>query len=290
MSGHDAEVGRPPLLPSEGAPPEAVAESPRGTPRVPLHFGTIVIVGGGCYGSYYLRQLERAMNAGAASWERLLVVDRDPACKVACATPVSRYGGTADLPGYELVVAEWAAFVRPYLDAAAGEASPVDRDAIVPSPLMPHLMYDWLLDRARRRWPARRVEPRRLTVAPDVPWSRAGDDGTQYVSFAEWMCPINCIEPPRCPHTRGPRSWSMPPAIQSFVAERRLAGHELHGPCVFHCTHRAYGVGMIDTRDVVAADRLVAAAGTSGAADVLVGTASHCHGALGILSVGPPSP
>jgi hypothetical protein len=154
---------------------------------------------------------------------------------------------------------------------------------------MPHLMYDWLLDRARRRWPGRQVEPRRLEIAPDVPWTRTGDDGTQYVSFAEWMCPINCIEPPRCPHTRGPRSWSMPPAIRSFVDARRKAGHELHGPCVFHCTHRTYGVGMLDTRDVVAADRLVAAAGTFGAADVLVGTASHCHGALGILSVGPPT-
>ena len=291
MSGRDADVGRPPLLPSEGAPPDAVAEAPGpGRSRATLRFGTIVVVGGGCYGFYYLRQLMRAAAAGAATWERLLVVDRDPRCKVAMEGASATPRQPLDAPRHAVVCAEWMTFFRTYLDEAAGDAARTRHDAIVPSPLMPHLMYDWLLDRARRRWPGRRVEPRRLAVAPNVPWTRAGDDGTHYVSFAEWMCPINCIEPPRCPHTRGPRTWSMPPAITDFVDDRRRAGDELHGPCVFHCTHRTYGVGMIDTRDVLAADRLVADAGTSGPADVLVGTASHCHGALGILSVGPAPP
>ena len=46
-------------------------------------YGTIAIVGGGCYGSYYVRQLERARRAGVIEWQRLLVVDRDAACRVA---------------------------------------------------------------------------------------------------------------------------------------------------------------------------------------------------------------
>jgi hypothetical protein len=60
----------------------------------------------------------------------------------------------------------------------------------------------------------------------------------------------------------------------------------LLGPVIFHCTHRAYGVGMFDTRDVVAGDALVRAAGERGSADVLVGTVSHCHGAFNVLHVG----
>ncbi len=287
MSDHDPDVGRPPILPTRGVPPDAMAErAPTGIDRRLQPFGTIVIVGGGCYGSYYLRQLSRAGAAGAVAWERLVVVDRDPNCRV-----VAEHSQVANqwprLPPHEVVVAEWKEFFRNYLDREAIAGTQADRDAIVPSPLMPHLMYDWLLDRAERRWPGRRVGRGRLDVAPDVPWSRAGEDGTQYVSFAEWMCPINCIEPARCPHTRGPRSWSMPTAVDAFVRDRTAAGHPLHGPCVFHCTHRAYGVGMIDTRDVLAADRLIDAAGTEGPADVLIGTASHCHGALGVLSIGP---
>jgi len=46
---------------------------------------------------------------------------------------------------------------------------------------------------------------------------------------------------------------------------------------------------MIDARDVVAADTLVADVARDRAADVLVGTVSHCHGALSVLHVGPPA-
>ncbi len=62
------------------------------------------------------------------------------------------------------------------------------------------------------------------------------------------------------------------------------ADNGLNGPVIFHCTHRAYGVGMIDTDDVLDADEFVAAK-CSGGGNVLIGTVSHCHGALNVLSV-----
>ena len=43
---------------------------------------------------------------------------------------------------------------------------------------------------------------------------------------------------------------------------------------------------MFDTRDVVAGDVLVQRAAAEGAAEVLVGTVSHCHGALTVLAIG----
>jgi hypothetical protein len=119
-----------------------------------------------------------------------------------------------------------------------------------------------------------------------VPWQRAGNDGTHFVSFAEWMCPINCIEPPRCPHTRGERSWSLPPAIAGYVASEQASGRRLEGPFVFHCSHRAFGVGMLDVADVLDADRAIAERGAEGSAAFLVGTASHCHGALQRIVIG----
>jgi len=51
------------------------------------------------------------------------------------------------------------------------------------------------------------------------------------------------------------------------------------------CTHRAYGVGMFDTEEVLAADRLVNESVAAGAREVLIGTVSHCHGALTVLAV-----
>ncbi|CAA9303874.1 MAG: hypothetical protein AVDCRST_MAG11-1034, partial [uncultured Gemmatimonadaceae bacterium] len=62
------------------------------------------------------------------------------------------------------------------------------------------------------------------------------------------------------------------------------------GPLVFHCTHRAYGVGMIDTSAVVDAAAAARDAAARGPARVLVATVSHCHGAVNLLAVGPPAP
>lgn len=223
----------------------------------------IVIVGGGCYGSFYLRQLFRARAAGALTWDHVVVVDRNASC-----------AAVQILADAELVVAEWSTYFRDHM---------TDADAIVPSPLMPHLMYEWVRDRAKERWPDREVTTRPLPATPPTPWERAAPDGVHYVSFATWMCPINCIEPTTCPHTKGPRDWTMPATIREYATREGLSG-----PALFHVTHRAYGVGMLNVADVVAADRLVQEAARDSAAQVLIGTVSHCHGALAVLAIGDP--
>ena len=258
----------------------SAADAPRDARRPQQQYGRIVVVGGGCYGGYYVRQLLRAHRAGALTWDELLVVDRDSSCAVSSLDVDDRP------PRLRLVASEWDAFFAQYLSSAAQDDHH-STDAIVPSPLMPHLMADWLLARARARWPERAVGIGSIETLPSIPWQRSGDDGTRYVSFAEWICPINCIEPARCPETRGPRSWSLPAALAaaSDLGEGAPSGL----PLLFHCTHRAYGVGMIDVRDVVAADATIAERGSAGEAAFLVGTVSHCHGALRCITIGPAS-
>jgi hypothetical protein len=243
-------------------------------------YGRVVIVGGGCYGGYYVRQLLRAIDAGAVEARELLVVDKDPDCAVA-----REYGSNG--ASVRVESREWRAFFEEYLSRAADDPSSSASDAIVPSPLMPHLMADWLVERAKRRWPERQVATTPLTETPDVPWERAGIGGTHYVSFATWTCPINCVEPRTCPHTRGPRSWSMPTTVEAFARRAREAGRNLNAAVLF-CRHRAYGVGMFDTAEVLAADASIASAAAAGAAEFVIGTVSHCHGALTRLVIPAP--
>jgi hypothetical protein len=251
-----------------------------------------VVVGGGCYGSYYVRQLHRAHEAGAVTWQRLLVVDRDAECAVAQEWGLGAEavaGAPASVVAPTLVQRSWEGFFAEYLAAAAERPrAAIAADAIVPSPLMPHLMSHWVVSRARARWPGRALRLMPLDGAVDVPWQRAGDDGTHYVSFATWECPINCVEPRTCPHTRGPRAWSLPPTLRAFVETERLRGRRIDGPAVFHCAHRAYGVGMFDVAAVVEADAMVARVAAGRGAEVLLGTVSHCHGALTILELAAP--
>jgi hypothetical protein len=240
-------------------------------------YGTIVVVGGGCYGSYYVRQLQRAARAGALTARALVVVDRD----ANCAFGAARASNEPDSIPVRVEVADWRAFFTQYLNRAAVAPAHHARDAIVPSPLMPHLMAEWIVERARQRWPDRIVETVANTEPLAVPWQRSGADGTHYVSFADWICPINCIEPRTCPVTRGPRDWSLPPTVGEHAARHGASA------AIMHCRHRTFGVGMFDTAEVIDADAIVYRIGEAGAGEVLVGTTSHCHGALTRLVVGP---
>ena len=244
--------------------------------RAPLLFTRIVVIGGGCYGSWYTAQLARAFKSGALQVGEVIVVDRHFDCKVALESTQDVYGR---LP-VRVAVTSWADYIDQWLKTD----EPLEHQALVPSPLMPHLLLDWLVARAKIRWPSRSITVEPLSKAPRIPWERAAPDGRHYVSFAEWLCPINCIEPVLCPSTKGPRNWSMPPAIAGYVAAQS-AERPLAGPITFHCTHRTHGVGMIDASAIALADRQIAAWGKLGAVEVLVGTVSHCHGALGVLSV-----
>jgi hypothetical protein len=247
----------------------------------PDTYSDIVVVGGGCYGSYYVRQLGRAAAARVMRWRRLLVIDRDRDCRVA------RDGVEADWPANaprpEVVAREWGAFFDAWLPLPPAGA----RDAIVPSPLMPHVFFEYLARRARARWPGRTVVRAPLGAPVGTPWQQTAPDGTAYVSHATWTCPVNCIEPRICPHTRDVRDWTMPESLAAWVAERHAVGEELLGPFTFHCTHRAYGVGMVDKAPIQEAERSISDAARAGGVRALVATASHCHGAAALLAIGP---
>ena len=243
----------------------------------PATFHDIAIVGGGCYGCFYAAQLTKARAREKAAFRRLLIVDRDPGCRA------SRELAGAD--GVELVVAEWGEFFDDWLGASRQAG-----DAIVPSPLMPHLMFEWLLRRARERWPGRVVEHRVVEQEAGTPYDLLAPDGTRYVSYADWLCPTHCIEPALCPVIHAPRTWEMSEALVTMA--RRMSGvAQVPAPVLFQCRHRVFGVGMFDADEVLAGDAAVAEAGTSGSAvDLLVGTVSSCHGAVSVLHLGAGEP
>lgn len=245
------------------------------SPEVALR--DVIIVGGGCYGTFYAGQLLQAADRGKLSYRTLLIVDRNPDCRFAA--EIGAQGAR------RLIVQEWTDFFDEYLGGRSG-ADDAAGDAIVPSPLMPHLMYEWLVRRARSRWPGRLVETRPVPAGPGTPYDVAAPDGTRYVSYADWICPTHCIEPATCPIIRAPRTWEMSEALAD-LAGRLATAHPTAGPILFVCKHRVYGVGMFDVATVLAGDHAVASAGAGGTpVDILVGTISSCHGAVNLLRLG----
>ncbi len=233
-----------------------------------------MVVGGGCYGTFYASQLAKAKARGKTDYRTVIVVDRNADSRA------RRELGEA--PDREFVVSEWGAFFDQFLPGSGD-------DQIVPSPHMPHLMFEWVLRRARRRWPHRAVSVQPVPGTFPTPYDRpsGGSDETRYVSFADWICPTHCIEPALCPAIGAPRTWEMSDAVRELAERLPAAGRPVSGPALFVCKHQVYGVGMFAADAVRAGDRLVQEAGaTSARAEILVGTISSCHGALNLLTLG----
>ncbi len=202
-----------------------------------------------------MRRLFRAEAAGKITFGRIVVIDRDPGCAVASLVN----------DRVRLEVASWSAWLSENL-SRSGMA-----DHLVPYHWAPHVLLDWLTaDLSRHGLTLGRTpEPGEPPLRPPV--LRETKDRDLAMSYAEWLCPPACIEPALCPHTRGPKSWS-------------LAGELARAPrsFVFPCLHLAYGVGTIPLSAIFGVrDHLVDALrrGELGPdAPAWITSASHCHG------------
>ncbi len=223
-----------------------------------LRVPAFVVIGGGEIGAGYVRQLLRAARAGRLETDRILVVDRDPSCAA------GRFAGDARV---HLETADW----DQWLDARLAELGPSDH--LVPYHWAPHLLFSWLARQAERAGTTvRRGGP---VPSHGVPFERSTRDGDLALSYATWICPPTCIEPALCPHTRGPKDWSLAADLESGVDER----------IVFRSFHLVYGVATIPVHEVLGARDRVLAGGTHPRSYV-VATSSHCHALATRLQLG----
>jgi hypothetical protein len=249
----------------------------------PVRLRDVIVVGGGCYGTFYATQLAKAKQRGKAEYREVLIVDRDPDCRAGTELPRET--------DRRLVVAEWDNYFDRFLGEARPPGRPEERDVIVPAPHMPHLMFEWVARRARQRFPDRHIGIAPVPGSLGTPYDRTTADGTRYVSFADWVCPTHCVEPAVCPAIGRDRTWEMPDAVRALADGMRREGEAILGPALFFCRHLVFGVGTFAVDAVLEGMRLVEVAATAPAgAAVLVGTVSKCHGALNLLRVGPREP
>jgi hypothetical protein len=224
-----------------------------------------ILISGGQVGAGYLRQLLRAVAAGRLETPRIDVVDRDASCRAA---------PWADGERVCLHVEEWA----PWLDRHLGAASPEDH--LVPYHWAPHLLLGWLEEEVRRAGGA--AARGSGLAARGLPYEGDTTEGARALSYADWVCPPTCIEPALCPHTRGPREWSLHADL-----EATRAADAVDDRVVFRCLHLVYGVGTVPVRAILAARDALLSGLRGGARRYLVATASHCHGLATALTVGP---
>ncbi len=221
-----------------------------------------MVVGGADIGAATACRLLRAAAAGRLQTDRIVIVDRDPACLAARIVD----------PRVRFVAAEWA----DWLDAQLGDLGPDDQ--FVPYHWAPHLLSDWLLRQVRRAG-ATAVRGGEIP-SHSVPVERTTGGGDRALSYATWVCPPTCIEPALCPHTRGPKDWSLARDLESGKDSDPFDAR-----IVFRCLHLVWGVGTVPASEILdARDRLVAGL-PLGPRRYLVATSSHCHALAAVLEV-----
>lgn len=225
------------------------------------------IAGGGCYGSYYVQQLDRARARGKLVVDEIIVVDRDPHCAVAPKLP--------GIAGARLEVGRWEAFGEQVWRQRDWWAN----DMWVPTPIGPHIIFHWVMERARLAGHALQPIPFAGPI-PSLPYARTTPTGTLVLSHAPGVCPVNCVEPVLCPLTKAERDWEMRDTVRDLIAKDR-AGHGIEEVGVFVCQHHAHGVGTIPMKLIFDEwDRLEARMKSGKTARLAVATVSSCHGIL----------
>jgi hypothetical protein len=223
-----------------------------------------IVISGGEAGAFYVRQLRRAAAAGRLDTDRIVVVDRDPACRAAAES--------AGDPRVQIETAEWADWLAAHL----GEAAPEDH--LVPYHWAPHLLLGWLEGELRRSGAVTRRGGE--LAARGLPFESTTAAGDRALSYASWVCPPTCIEPAVCPHTRGPKDWSL-------AADLETPSSDGTTPVVFRCVHLVYGVGTIPVSDILSARDRLRAERSAGSRSYVVATSSHCHALATRLEVLP---
>jgi len=225
------------------------------------------VVGGGCFGSQYVRWLLRARSLGMVAFEKIFAVDRDPACRLAKEGPQD--------PALQLVQADWVDYCSELLLRDDSEAE-VQNDHWVPSPLSPHILFLAFLRAAGRLNTPWRFETRPLRAEAPTPVQIPLATGALAVSFAEWQCPVNCIEPTTCPAIQAPRTWDMKPALTGYFH----GNSEVGSAHVLQCRHLVHGVGTIPWPEILGAFCQLKR-DLETASRVTVATVSGCHGIIG---------
>ena len=246
-----------------------------------------LVIGGGWYGAFYVRQLLRLLRGTSrVGLGRLHVVDHDTDCLVK-----REFKELIEAPNSPIVFhhRDWKKFLAEYFEELLLRADRGEeiQDQYAPPCLAPHILLELFLEKAQKDIPHLTLKSLPLDSSFQTPVDMALPGGARALSFATWICPYSCIEPPTCPHTRGPKSWDMKTTLERMKEKKEgvFAGpvpvDSLH---VFQCLHYAMGVGTIPMRSVVEEylhfQEVMCVPGTHLS---VVATVSSCHGLVGLV-------
>ncbi|MBI4412500.1 MAG: hypothetical protein HY541_08455 [Deltaproteobacteria bacterium] len=251
--------------------------------------GPIYVLGGGPLGCHYIGEIIRAKKEGLIDYPELFFID--PHSDVLAVTKFKNealhientYTGFLE----ELIVKR----------SATGE----EAGLLIPDHSAPHVLFRVFLDLIQndKRFGERTTRivsfPAKGDDFPKTPFLKTLDSGICAVSYAQWVCPLECQEPNICPAINQERSWNFNETFSHYTRDHieSVTNHLAGGPAasthLFSCIQLVHGVAFIPIDHLFHEwDRLVHKLESQLKVELLVSTFSKCHGIIGKAMISSP--
>ncbi|EKD41285.1 MAG: hypothetical protein ACD_73C00778G0002 [uncultured bacterium] len=221
----------------------------------------IIVLGGHRLSTTYIRHLLKAKANGLIHFDQLSFIDphTDPCALKEIREPLHFINQTYT-QGLQQI------FESTAIDDLA-------QMCVIPDHTAPHVLFQLFIDWLK----AKNIETKIIPFVQDLnlPFQKTLDSGICAISYATWICPLECEEPDTCPAINNKRHWD----FAKFLKEIKFEG--LGHLSLFGCNQLAYGVCEIPL--LLIRDEFQKLTQSLKPGDTfLVGTHSKCHGILGV--------
>lgn len=224
---------------------------------MPQH-ASIYVLGGHKLSLAYIEKLLKARDEKIISFDQLYFIDPNTACAVTA----------KKISGIHFIQKSYVNALSDLLPCL-GPA-----DLLIPDHTAPHVLFQLFIDLLQKE--GKKVEVLPFTEGLETPYQKNFDSGVCAVSYATWMCPVDCDEPAICPHTKSTRTWDFVKRFSEFKPQAA----SLH---TFHAQQLAYGVAQIPAIQIKNEWlKLQSTIRNNSRHRFIVATFSHCHGIVGI--------
>lgn len=197
-----------------------------------LHCDSIYVLGGHALSLEYMERLLRAQNEDLIHFEKLYYVDENTECIA------SKKINDQAL----LIPKTYDDFLLDLIDSKEAEKN----SFVIPDHTAPHVLFRLFLNLLEKK--NQNIQSKVIPYDMDLklPFQKLLDSGICALSFATWICPIDCDEPSHCPKIANTRTWDFRKTFEHY--DSKTSHQSIH---LFYCEQLAYGVVGISSRKLL---------------------------------------
>ncbi len=253
-----------------------------------FHCDSIYVLGGHALSLEYMERLLRAQKEDLIDFKKLYYIDDNAECIAS-----KKIGEQA-----QLIPKTYDDFLLDLIESKEAETN----SFVIPDHTAPHVLFRLFLNLLEKK--NKNIQSKVVPYNTDLklPFQKLLDSGICALSFATWICPIDCDEPDHCPGIDNTRTWDFRKTFQDYPLNLDHSNSPPHPTLspkgedeqvaksthLFYCDQLAYGVVGISSQKLClewnSFDQKVKALKKT-PLSLEVATFTKCHGIIGRAEV-----